>query len=100
MPSADLKLVLSLRARRGPSGKTWFDAERSGRKFVAFEVKSGDLVLYERVGHPVLDEPEPETGARSDAPPRQPARKLPKRMRRELTSMGLIEATDHPQEIT
>jgi hypothetical protein len=50
-----LKPVLGLRARSGPTGKIWYDAEFRGRKFVAFQMKNGDLTLYERVGAPVLD---------------------------------------------
>src|SRR4051794_38713683 len=97
MASADLKPIMALQERHGPTGRMWFDAERNGRRFVLFEGKHG-WILYERLGHPVLNEPAPETVARSDAPPRTPSRKAPRRLRRELVTMGLIEAGDMIEE--
>ncbi|MBY0298081.1 MAG: hypothetical protein K2X71_18955 [Methylobacterium sp.] len=81
--SADLREVMRFSARRGPTGRLWFDGERNGRRFAIFECKDGTWSLYERVGHPAPDQ--------DVQPSRRPA---PRRIRRELAGLGLIEAGD------
>lgn len=97
--SADLKEIMSLSERRGPAGAVWFEGRRGDRDFVVFRRKDGSWTLYERVGASALAGAAARTGARSDAPPRQTARKPPKRMRRELVGLGLIEASDVIEEM-
>lgn len=96
MASADLKRIMLFQGRRGPTGKLWLEADRAGRRFVLFEGKNG-WTLFERI-NPGLSDPG-ERGARPSAPPRPPPRMAPKRLRRELVGLGLIEASDLIEEM-
>ena len=58
MPSAELKPVLTMRGRRGRTGKLWLEGERAGRRFIALQGKGDEWTIYERTGHPDADEPE------------------------------------------
>ncbi|GJD96971.1 hypothetical protein [Methylobacterium iners] len=100
MPSPDLKPVMNLRGRRGPSGRLWLEGDRAGRRFAIFETSDGSWRMFERVGHPLLAEPEEPKGARSNAPPPRPARKSPRRVRRELAGLGLLNADDDVREVS
>lgn len=81
--SADLRPIMRLTARRGPAGRVWMDGRLRDRRFVLFEGRDGVWTLFERVGHPA---PDPDV---------QPSgRPAPRRIRRELAGLGLIEVGD------
>ena len=97
MASADLRRVMLFQGRRGSAGKTWFEAERAGRRFVLFQGALG-LTLFERVKAKQAERQE-RTKAQPTAPPRPTSRRAPKKVHRELAALGLVQAGDVVEEV-
>lgn len=79
--ASDVKRILTFAVRRDPHGRSYGEARRNGRTFHLTREEHGWMLVE------ILA-----------APPR-PARKAPRRMRRELADLGLVGASDTIEEI-